>query len=335
MTYRLALLSALVTLPAVAQAGAWESKTSQEAMSSREVERSLAMPKGWLEFSLGADVKQSTGYWSSAGEAQDFEDTTWLHTTEWMQLRYGLTRRIEVYGYLPFHYLQLTNDVYGTDISGFYLGDPRYGVLAELLDQEAPTLSVVARVELKAPAGNESPGSYIGGPASFSQFVTTTAGHDLTLGIEAKQQFGPLALGLNAGYVHRFSGLAQFVIETAQNQLLGRIKAGDRVYASASVMAQGGPAALVASPYFEMHRPVSMGTSSGGLSPDGNLVQVEGSGGWSYGVDLGLVLNITRNWDLVGGASIPLRGEDLMFFPIEDIHPTRGNTFSGALKFRY
>jgi hypothetical protein len=39
--------------------------------------------------------------------------------------------------------------------------------------------------------------------------------------------------------------------------------------------------------------------------------------------------------DLIGGVSIPLRGEDLQFFPIEDIHPTRGNTYTGMFAFRY
>ena len=49
----------------------------------------------------------------------------------------------------------------------------------------------------------------------------------------------------------------------------------------------------------------------------------------------GVTLHITRGVDLVGSALVPIRGEDLGFFPIEDIHPTRGNTYSGTLEFRY
>ena len=62
---------------------------------------------------------------------------------------------------------------------------------------------------------------------------------------------------------------------------------------------------------------------------------MDGSGGWSFGVDTQLIAHASKNADFVLGLHVPVRGEDLMFFPLEDIHPTRGLTWSAALKFRY
>jgi hypothetical protein len=331
----LTLLATVCALSPEAQASAWESKTMQDYWSTREVERPLNMGKGWLEVSAGVDAKRSTGYWGPDGERLDFENATWLYTTEYLAVRYGLTRRMEVYGSLLFHYLRLTNDLYGTDTTAFHLGDPHVGVIYDLYRSASPLTSVVAIVDLKMPAGNEAVGSYIGGPGTLSDFVTTTATTDLKLGLAAKTQLGPVAVGGQVGYIHYFSGIAQFVIETEENQFSGRIKPGDMVYLQGQLVAQGGPVAVVITPQFEAHGPTQLGTSSAGLFPDQNLEPVDGSGGWSFGVDTRLIAHASKNADFVLGLHVPLRGEDLMFFPIEDIHPTRGLTWSAAVKVRY
>ena len=62
---------------------------------------------------------------------------------------------------------------------------------------------------------------------------------------------------------------------------------------------------------------------------------VEDSDGWSLDLTPGVVLNLTRGVDVDLAATLPLRGEDLQFFPIEDLEPTRGLTFHGAVELRY
>ena len=42
-----------------------------------------------------------------------------------------------------------------------------------------------------------------------------------------------------------------------------------------------------------------------------------------------------KEFDLIANANIPLRGEDFMFFPLEDVHPTYGYTYSGEVVFRF
>lgn len=326
---------ALLVFPATTHAGVWGAKTMRVPYSTREVERSLLMGKGWLEFGLGADVKMATGYWGADGTKIDFENARWLYTTERLDIRYGVAPRAELYWNLPVHYLQLTNEVLGTDTSGVYWGDPRFGWRFEVFHTDAPLTSIATVAEMKVPAGNESPGSYIAGPSTFQRFVTTTGTPDLRLGVDGKRQLGPIAVGGSLGYVYRFSGLVQYALETNENQFLGRIKPGAQVYADLDLLVQAGPVALWAEPGFERHGAVLLGTTSPGVLPDKNLEPVVGSEGWSADVDAGLTLNLGRNVDIVYGANIPLRGEDLMFFPIEDLHPTRGVTHSATLELRY
>ena len=326
---------ATMLLPATAMAEAWEAKTMRAPLSAREVERPLIIGKGWLEIGVGADVKQATGYWSEDGEALDFDDAVWLYTRESLNVRYGVVRRGEIYWNMPVHYLRLTNEKLGTDTSGLYLGDPRFGYLFEIFRTDAPLTSVITRFEIKAPAGNETPGSYIAGPGTFSSFVTTTGTSDALVGVEAKRQLGIIGVTGGAHYTYRFSGLTNYLVETELNQLNARIKPGWIVDANAGLMVQLGPVALSGGGWIEQHAETKIGTTSPGIFPDQNLEPVEGSDGWSAGVTGGAVVGATRNVDLVLGAHIPLRGEDLMFFPIEDLHPTRGNTYSAALEFRF
>ena len=304
-------------------------------MSAREVERPLKMNKGWLEFGLQAQVKQADSYWSADGEAVDFDSASFLYTTEALNIRYGFSPRIEFYWNAPIHYIRLQNPTLGTDTSGVYMGDPRFGMVYELYRTDAPLTSVVGIVEMKVPAGNEVPGSYIAGPSTFQNFVTTTGTPDLRLGAAGKRQFGIFAVQGGAAWTHRFSGLAGYLIETEYNQFNARIKPGWILDVDLSGLVQLGPVAIQAGAWAETHSAVRIGTTSPGLFPDQNLEVVEGSDGTSYGVAGDVTLSATRSLDFVAGVSHPLAGEDLMFFPIEDLHPTRGTTWSGSLEFRF
>ena len=205
-----------------------------------------------------------------------------------------------------------------------------------LLDNDLPLTSVILEAEMKVPAGNEDPGSYIAGPSVFSQFVTTTGTQDIQLSLAAKRQVtSNLAVGGHVGYNHRFSSIVHYLIELGENQGAGRIKPGAQMFAGATVTAQAGPVALTVSPTYMSQSEVRVGTTSGGLSPDSQLEPVDGSGGDYLDLSVGMTAHVNRNIDLSVGANIPLMGEDLMFFPIEDIHPTYGNTYSGTFTLRY
>ncbi len=334
MTRKLILLG-LVVASQPALAGGFEAKTSRETLAAREVERPLILGKGWLEFGLGTDVKVATGEWSPAGEPVDWTDTTWLYTTESVRVRYGITRRDELYWDFNTHYVKLTNGNTDEPLTDFGLGDPHFGYRYEVFRSRAPLTSIVVLADYKAPLGNEAPGNYVGGPYTFSRVVMSTGTPDVTLGVRGKRQFGPVALTLGAAYVRRFSGIAQWAIETEYNQFNARVKPGDERVVDGSLLVQLGPVALDGGAVLRTRDAFKYGNSVEGPQPGAELKTWEGSDGWSLDSVFGLTFNATRGVDLVLGARVPLRGEDLQFWPLEDVQPTRGNTYSGTVEFRY
>jgi hypothetical protein len=102
------------------------------------------------------------------------------------------------------------------------------------------------------------------------------------------------------------------------------------------LMLQLGAFAPHATLFYEQHGLVRTGTSAGGIFPNSRLQPWPETDGWSVDVVPGLIVNATRGMDVDLAARIPLRGEDtLVFFPIEDLSPTLGNTYSATLRFRY
>lgn len=343
------LLVALTFGHGTAEAAGFQAKTMRAPLSAVEVERPLVIGRGWLEFGLGFDYKRAggcwpvesdgdcfveTGAWGSDGEVDPFEDARWTYTTQRLDIRYGISRRAELYWSVPFHYVHLQNEKLGTDTSEFGIGDPRFGWRLEWFRKDAPTTSVVTDLQVKLPAGSESPGTFIGGPNTVGDFVLSTGTMDAALHVRGKQQFGPFAVTGSAGYVHRFSGVAQFAVETENHYFLGRFKPGSEAQLSVEPMVQAGPVAIAAEVLYRYRWASATGTTSPGIYPDAYLDPIEGSDGWSLDVKPGVTVAITRGVDLRAAMGIPLRGEDLLF-PLEDITPTRGVTYSGTAEFRF
>ncbi len=330
-----------------AEAAGFQAKTMRAPLSAVEVERPLILGKGWLEIGVGVDYKRAggcwpaeslcvaeTGAWGDDGVVDPFEDARWTYTTQRVDIRYGIARRAELYWSLPFHYVNLTNEALGTDTSGFGVGDPRFGWQFEWVRKNAPTTSVVTDLQFKLPMGSESPGTFIGGPNTVSNFVQSTGTMDAALFLRGKQQFGPFAVTGSVGYVHRFSGVTQYVLETDQYQFLGRFKPGSETQVSIAPMVQAGPVAISAELLYRLRGASAAGTTSPGLYPDAYLTPLEGTDGWSLDLTPGVTVAASRGVDLRVAMGIPLRGEDLLF-PLEEITPTRGITYSGTVEIRY
>jgi hypothetical protein len=330
-----------------AHAEGFQAKTMRAPLAAVEVERPLIIGKGWLEFGIGMDYKQAggcwpspgmclaeTGAWGADGTVDPFDSARWTYTTQRVDVRYGITRRSEVYLNLPFHYVNLSNDTLGTNTSDFGLGDPRVGWRLEWIRKNAPTTSVVTDLQFKLPAGSESPGTFIGGPNTVANFVQSTGTMDAALFVRGKQQFGPFAITGSIGYVHRFSGVSQYVLETDEYQFLGRFKPGSETQVAVEPMVQAGPVAIAAEVLYRLRSASAAGTTSPGIYPDAYLDPIEGTDGWSLDVTPAVTVAASRGVDLRVAMGIPLRGEDLLF-PLEDITPTRGFTYSGTVEIRY
>lgn len=325
---------ALVFLADPALAAGFESKTMRAPLSAVEVERPLVIGRGWLELGLNADVKNASGQWSADGEIEKFDDAQWLYTTERLDIRYGIARRAEFWWSVPFHYMRLQNEKLGTDTSGFGLGDPSMGWTYEWLRRDAPTTSVVTDLWARLPAGSESPGGYIGGPNTVTNFIMSTGTADLGLTLKGKRQFGPAAVTGSVAYVRRFSGVVQYGIETEEQQFLGRFKPGDEVRASLAPAVQLGPVHIAAEGQLAWKDAVKVGTTSGGLNTDRYLRPVEGTGGLAFDLVPAVTVNVTRGLDVRGAVGIPLMGDSLLF-PLEQVTPTYGYTYSAGVEVRY
>jgi len=126
-----------------------------------------------------------------------------------------------------------------------------------------------------------------------------------------------------------------YLIETENSQFQARIKPGDLMHYDAEAMLQLGPAVLRTAWRMSQRGKTLIGTPSSGLFADQNLKAVADSDGVAVDVKNGMLLQISKGVDVSFDVSVPIQGEDLQFFPIEDIHPTRGNTYSTALELRY
>jgi hypothetical protein len=222
-----------------------------------------------------------------------------------------------------------------TNISEYGLGDPSFGFKMEVYRGSAPTTSIVGEVFYKAPAGDDSPGNFIGGPNTFTNIVLGTGTPDMGAGLQGKRQYGPFAVELGAKYTRRFSRAVGYLIETEFHQFQARIKPGDLVDYNMDFLVQVGPVAIHNRWYVQQRYTTLIGTASPGLFGDQNLKPVDGSDGSSVDTSVGAIFNLSRGVDISFDVRQPLIGEDLQFFPIEQIHPTRGTTYSTAVELRY
>ena len=316
-------------------AGGFEGKTMRDPFSNRSVERGLVLGKGWFQISLGSNYKLSTGEWDANGEKVDWASTSWTYTTQHLDIHYGITRNVELSWKMTSHYVALVNPDLDTDINQYSIGDPEFGVKYQLLRSNAPLTSAIVYANYKAPLANEMPGNYVGGPNSFSSFVMTTGTPDLAIGLAGKKQFGPAALTLDIANVHRFSGLASYAIETDMNQFQIRVKPGNIFRIDAVAEGQAGPINLNGGVLYQKRAAFQIGPTSAGFFPNKNLEAVQDSDGWSLDAKAGVTLNVFQTLDVKANALIPIRGEDFLFFPLEDVHPTTGTVYSGELVYRF
>lgn len=297
-------------------------------VASAEVDRPLVLGKGWLEASVGVDVKRATGAWSTEGVAVEWDDATWTHTTERISARYGLSRDVELYGSLPFHYVELRTSAVANP-AAFGVGEPVLGARYQFFTRQIPTSSVLLDVSAKLPTSAESAGTYIG-QDPVAGFAMSSGQADLTLAVRGKQQLGPFAATASLAFVQRFAGSETFTVYVGEQPLDGRFKPGNQVEAKISPMLQLGPAALRGDFAYRQWFPGAV------LSPsvEAESTIVPDSDGWGFDAGGGVLVHASRSVDLDFSVSVPVRGESLAFFPLESLSPTRGVTYAGAIRFR-
>lgn len=340
-------MAALATLvPAAASANPFDLKAQLEPMPISEALRPTKLDVGWIEFGFRYDAKIGLGRFGPDGSVNLFDngtddpsdDTLWLVHTPSLHVRWGLSRRLELFWDLPYKVASLNNGNLGTRTVDHSLGDPTFGARLEIIDgweEEAGNFDLVFETWVKNPAAKESPGSYIGGPLNVTGFVFTSGTFDWWLGAAGKVALSDgFSIGGRLGYLVRWGGIVQYLV-ALDSSTSGRMDPGDEVRAELDLIGDFGPAALRITPRFAHRQLTRVGTTSAGLSPNQTLKPVAGSDGITLDVDAALTFHVSRTIDIWLFGSMPLVGEDLTFFPIEDLHPTWGPRVGGALEVRY
>lgn len=310
-------------------AEAGETTASRVPTPAALVDRPLVLGKGWFEASLGVDFKRATGSWTNEGEAVEWDNTSWTYTTQLAGVRYGVTRDVEVYATLPFHYVQLWTAALQNP-AAFGLGEPTVGARYQLFTRQIPTSSVLLDLELKLPTSSEVAGTYVGGVNMRDGFALSTGQADLALFARGKQQFGPFAVVADLGFVERLSGLGNFVVFVGETAIEGRFKPGSEVRANVSPMLQLGALVLRGDLGYRQWFPATV--TGTGAEPASEVVP--DSDGWSVDGGGAAIVAVSRHVDLEFSINAPIRGESLPFFPLEHLSPTRGVTYGTALHVR-
>lgn len=297
-------------------------------VAAAEVDRPLVLGKGWLEASVGVDFKRATGAWTTEGEAVEWDDATWTHTTERVSARYGVSRDVELYASLPFHYVELRTSAVDNP-AAFGLGEPVLGARYQFFTRQIPTSSVLFDVKAKVPTSSGSAGTYIG-QDPMAGFAMSTGQADLALAVRGKQQLGPFAATASLAFVQRFASIDALAVYVGEQRMDGRFKPGNEVEVTLSPMLQLGPMALRGDFVYRQWFPAAVLGPSGGAE----ATLVPDSDGWGVDAGGGLIVHAARAVDLELSVRVPVRGESLAFFPLESLSPTRGATYAGAVRLR-
>jgi len=351
-----ALLFGLMMLfPGNASASFLQTATARDDMASREVDRGLVMGKGWVQLSVGLSWKHSTSGFTAGdgvfnvGEGSSeswrnegvFDYRLITHKAYW-----GYTRKAQIYFELPFVAATLRNELLRDDqgnmqpLNSVSLGDVRFGWRYQWVatDKEKFRTFFATDVSAKVPTGNESPGSYLGGPANVQTIISGTGTFDLQVLLGLRQQLSVVALELWGGYVYKPSGVVQWLIETERNQFNARVDPGDAVRLDIALAATLVRPLSLRVDFKNTYRMATrVGTSTRGIPAcDGCKTIPNSAGFWSD------IRGTVQFWDI----NFPL-GFDLYFeytlwgrnsmalWPLEDFSPSRGFTAGGNIFARF
>ena len=233
--------AALLLLPTLSQAEAAPSKTMMGPLPTRQVERALVLPKGWVQVTLEARAKWSEGWRDEAGTFQAYgDDTQWFHSQYSLRIEQGFSSHWMPYLDIPYvvSSLRLSDDT----ITTASLGDAHTGLVWQPVLDRPWRLGL--QVDMKAPTGLEWPGDFIGGAFNTSSFLTGTG--TTNLGVFARGRVGNSLVALDArvGYILKFPGIVGYVVEP-DGFGNGWIDPGDALLVEGGALLQLGDALLV------------------------------------------------------------------------------------------
>jgi len=236
------------------------------------------------------------------------------------------------------HYF--VNEPRRTNISTFSLGDVEMGVLVQWLRRQDPkgkfNTALGSHIEIKAPTGLESPGSYISSPGLIDVLPTGTGTYNFGVDLEYKQQIDFMAVDVRAGFVWRTSGIVQYLIEDQEHFFNLRLKPGDGVQWAVMVLFQPTRFLTVGvGTEMEYRFATKIGPSNRSIAQCKECEPIPGSDGLDMDGILQVSLTPSREFQVDIRAEYTLGGRPAYLVPLEDISPARGFTAGAAVMHRF
>jgi len=328
------VLPAIFALAPLARAGD-AAEPWRDPLPAREIERPLALPRGWVALDIGFEEHVGRGRWTANGRVERFDHVRWARWAERVHLGWGVSRRLAVWGEIPLLQERLTDDRSPADtVFGVAPGDLRLGVRVQVLHQEAPSSSATVDAWLRIPTATARPGARVGTTREPRPLVFGTGTPDAYLGGAWRRAFGPVGVTARLGWLHRFASPVSYAYDGSPGADPLRVAPGDQLRAAANVILQAGPLVIGAAPAYTYRLTTRIGERQGFFTRLRDLRAVAGSAGSQLDLRLDLRVQVSRGLAVGRYRSWRLLGEDLDFFPLEGLEPTWGPDFGGYVHVR-
>ncbi len=299
-------------------AAAWAGfgvRTSREPLPSREIEKSVTLPKGWTELELDLARAGARDAFDSDGTPVPL-DVPWRTTRAAATLRYGLAPGWEVFGTVPLMLAEPDPD--GPVQAGF--STVEVGTRVALQRSEAPFHSIGVGLVGRMPLGFAG-GDLVGG----ERVPLTTGTGDVQLQLDARRAWSGLRIELSLTAMHRFAGRARWVNGGAG----GRVQPGAVATAQLEGLVQAGPLAFGPAIRSVARAAVKV------ADDDDRWIPVRRSGGGSIDTGGRMLVNLTRGFELEARLHWVVVGEDRDFVRLDELHPARTRTAALAARIRW
>ncbi len=320
---------------AVTQAAVLGPKTTMGELPSREVDRELVLPRGWVAVSIGLDTKISRSSRDALGQVQEWEGgTRWRYSRAWLEVHQGFSARVTPYLRVPFVNANLrTSD--GETVSTTALGDVHAGLFFQPWRGGPRTFA--AQLDLKSPTGVEWPGSPMDGGANTDSFLTGTGTTNVGLHLHAHARMGDLTrLEGRLGAVARLPAVVGYVQEVGGFGN-GWLDPGDEAVGAVGLRVQARD---------DLHLNVEVVASARGTTWVGTSGESVWRVSWDPMMDPGLFLDgsfgfgwdVSKRWSVEGALGRSFLGGDTRTFAalgLEEFSPQPGVVGALSLEGRW
>ncbi len=352
------LLTAATLLSAAPAAATWfQPHTLQEDVPIADVERPLVIGKSWfvvdVDFRLKysnshflGDTPANLGFTEGEHWKRENNDGRWVYRRWELGLGWGFSRNIDIYARIPIVWGSVWNsrmkDDDGNDvpIQGAGLGDLRGGFRYQFLRTKGEDgrfgNSLIGQLDMRFPTGDESPGSYIGGPNNVVTILTGTGTWGFDFGARFKQQLAIVALEVGAGFTWNPTGTVMYLIEDEENQFNQHMDPGDVIHGDVGVTVQFFDNLALRGDLFIDYRTKSRwGSTSGGFPACKDCADIPNSDGLYMDVQARLISDFNVHLGIDAYFRYTLAGRHNFLWPLEDISPSRGWTAGANLAYRF